>query len=267
MATVVTSFGRIGWHEYAFNFFETFDRHWPANVRLIAYREGAEVHRRARMRDLLALHDCHEFLTAHVDEPMANGRVRTACWRNKEGAAGYSFRTDAVKFCRKVFAVADAAERMAAIGGGVLAWIDADVITIADVPDGFIEGLLGDAHVAYLGRARTHSECGFLAFKIPEALPLIRRWVDLYRSDRVFHLHETHDSFVFDYVRERSPEVVCKSLTPDGMADEHHVWTVSPLNSYTDHLKGARKARGYSPERLAVEASRRNHMTTNETAK
>lgn len=247
MVTVVTSFGPSGWDSYARTFLDTFERHWPAEVRLIAYREANEWHRRAGMRNLLDLHDCSEFLRAHADEPMACGRVRTACWRNKEGAAGYSFRTDAVKFCRKVFAVADAAERM---GQGILVWIDADVVTTADVPKGFVEGLLGDAHVAYLGRARTHSECGFLAFKLPEALPLIRRWVELYRSDRVFYLHETHDSYVFDHVRERSPEVICKSLSPEGPDQPGHIWTVTPgLCDVTDHRKGPdRKALGYSPE-------------------
>lgn len=248
-ATVVTSFGRQGFHEYAFNFLESFDRYWPADVRLIAYREGDEQHRRARMRDLLTLHDCHEFLTAHQSDPMANGRVRTACWRNKEGAAGYSFRTDAVKFCRKVFAVSDAAERMVATcGGGVLAWIDADVRTTGPVPEGFIEGLLGDADVAYIGRAMTHSECGFLAFRLPEALPLIRLWVNYYRSDKVFDLHEWHDSFVFDRCREDAPEVNCRNLTPPEGMTVHHAWATTELCLYADHLKGQRKRIGYSPE-------------------
>lgn len=245
MLTVVTSFDERGWHEYGHHFVDSFAKHWPKSVDLVCYRKGGMTHGRAKMRDLMAVQPCIDFLHSHRDDPMANGRVRTAVWRNKEGAVGYSFRTDAVKFCHKVFAVADAAER---IGSGLLCWIDADVVTTSDVPEGFVESLIGDAHVAYLGRHPIHSECGFLAFKLPEALPLIRRWVGYYKTDAVFRLAEWHDSFVFDRCREESPDVNFRSLTPPGMAGVHHIWTVTPLAVCMDHCKGERKKLGFSPE-------------------
>ncbi len=245
--TVVSSFGKSGAAEYGYRFMDTFAKHWPKDVDLIIYREGQETHPRAKMRDLMTVPDCLEFITSHKDDPLANGRLRPdelspECWRNKDRAAGYSFRTDAVKFCRKVFAVADAAERMRS---GILVWIDADVVTLADVASDFIERMLGGQDVAYLGREGCHSECGFLAFRLPEALPLIRRWARFYKTDEVFFLHEWHDSMVFDVARGLTPEVACRDMTPGGTG---HTWVSSPLADVMDHLKGLRKQLGRSPE-------------------
>lgn len=247
--TVVTSFSRQGAHEYGYRFLDTFAKHWPKDVDLVVYREGQETHPRAKMRDLMALPDCLEFITSHKDDPLANGRLRPdeaspACWRNKDRREGYTFRTDAVKFCRKVFAVADAAERLRS---GILVWIDADVVHLDDVPVDFVEGLLAGKDAAYLGRVGCHSECGFLAFRLPDALPLIRRWARFYKTDEVFFLHEWHDSFVWDVARSLTPEVFCHDLTPGG-AGHVFVSDISPLKPYCDHLKGDRKALGYSPE-------------------
>lgn len=247
--TVVSSAGKSGFHEYGYRFMDTFAKHWPKDVDLVMYREGQETHPRARMRDLFDSLDCVQFLDGHKNNPIANGRLvegdaAPTCWKNKDVTKGYSFRTDAVKFCRKVFAIADAAERLRS---GLLVWIDADVVHLNDVPADFIERLLAGKDVAYLGRDNCHSECGFLAFRLPQALPLIRRWARFYTTDEVFLLSEWHDSFVFDECRRLTPEVSCRDMTPGG---RRHVWASekSPLRAYMDHCKGERKALGYSPE-------------------
>lgn len=247
MVTVVTSFGPIGAHEYGYRFLDSFARCWPADVKLIAYVEAGETHPRAETRDLLALADCTAFLERHRHIALHCGRLPTPAWKPKEVDLGYGFRTDAVKFCRKVFAVYDAAQRC---DDELLVWMDADVMSNRLVPTGFLEGLMGGADLAYLGRGGAHSECGFLGFRLPAALPVITAWRDAYDTDRVFELREWHDSFVFDVVRRADPAINARDLTPGGSG---HVWIGSPLGQAgIDHLKGDRKKLGYSPEMVAL---------------
>lgn len=246
MITVVTSYGHEGAALYGHRFVAQWWKHWPEKDRLVCYVESEVAEQpgsRIEMRNLLGVSACAAFLARHRGSAAAHGRKPQPVWRQKERDAGYSFRTDAYKFCRKVFAVRDAARF---IDDGVLAWLDADVVTTTPVPDDFVEDLLGSADVAYLGRGRAHSECGFLAFRLPAARPVIETWAALYATDGVFSLPEWHDSFVFDVARRACPDVECRDLTPGGSG---HVWCRSPLARYLDHLKGdERKRLGYSPE-------------------
>lgn len=248
MTAVVTSFGPAGWDSYAKRFLDSFDQHWPVHIELLAYREAAEEHPRAQMRNLLDLPECAAFLKRHAGMEAPAGRAPMPCWKSADIERGYGYRTDAVKFCRKVFALADAARYAIDVGHEILAWIDADVVTRQNVPRRLIETTLGPiAEVAFLGRPRTHSECGFMAFRLPNALPLIEALERMYAQDYVFDLPEWHDSFVFDYVRAQMPDLIQRDLTPGGSG---HVWIRSPLWPWLDHLKGDRKQLGYSPEGL-----------------
>lgn len=229
--TVVTSFSPSGYQIYGKKFLDTFERHWPWTVDLVAYVEDEQTHPRAEARSLWATEGCAEFLTRHDGDQSAHGNVCKPCWSKNDIRKGRSYRTDAMKFCRKPFAIRDAARR---IDDGILVWIDADVVTTAAIPPNFVERLLDHKECAYLGRTRTHSECGFLAFDLPKALPLIEDWTGAYQSDEVFEMKEQHDSYVFDVCRERG-KVRSTNITPNGRG---HVWFQSPLGQYMDHLKG-----------------------------
>lgn len=239
MTTVVTSWGPGGWVCYGQHFLRTFAQHWPANHRLVIYTESQRVfHTRPFVRDLNRVEPCKAFLQRHAAHPETWGRVPQPMWRNKEIEAGYSFRHDAYKFARKVFAIKDAADIAIANGETTLVWIDGDVVTFRDVPLDFIAGLLGKSDTAYLGREGTHSECGFLIFRLPEALPLINRWWSFYETDAFLGERETHDSYLFDRARHESPKVRQNSLTPGGWGS---VWERSPLAVYSTHMKGGLK--------------------------
>lgn len=252
MNSVITSFSRGGLHEYGFHFIESFDKYWPAEVDLILYAE----HQMARppsicgrtiaVRRLDELVSFQKFMQRFGSDPLHAGRVPTAVWKEKDRRDGYSFKNDAIKFCRKVFAVQHAADQDHQ--QGVMAWIDADVRHLKRTPRNFIESTLAGNAIAYLGRDGTYTECGFLAFDLPQALPIIRDWATMYALGEVFSLQEWHDSFVFDHVRRLHPEIAGTNLTPGGRA---HVWCDSPLAPFCDHLKGQRKKLGYSPEHVA----------------
>lgn len=248
--SVVTSFSPTGLHEYGYNFIESFDVFWPPEVSLIMYAEKpmprpqSRVGRKMIVRRLDDVQGFIDFNARWKHDNAANGRAPHPSWKQKYRDDGYSFRTDAMKFCRKVFAVHHAAHEQA---GGILTWIDADVKCLARTRPDFVPKLLDGDDIAYLGRERTHSECGFLAFHLPYAFPVIDAWEEFYRTDAVFKLDQWHDSHVFDIARDDHPEVRCNNLTPAGSG---HVWCQSPLVHALDHLKGERKELGYSPERL-----------------
>lgn len=245
--TVITSFGERGYEQYGRRFIETFDRYAGGEIDLLVYAEHNFPHNPEGRMEVRALFDvkvCADFIDCYAGNHRAAGREPTAAWKRKDRDAGYSFKTDAVKFCRKVFAVADAARRMQE--PGVLVWLDADVVSLERFSSEFFIDLLGDADVAYLGRDGVHSECGFLAFRLPIALSMIRVWEAYYESGRFLDQVEWHDSYLFDLARQSRPHVKYRNLTPGGRG---HVWVNSPLGRHFDHLKGERKAMGYSPER------------------
>ncbi len=248
--TIVTSFSERGYHEYGFRFLEGFSHHVPGEIDLIVYAEHRfPVPDRVTVRPLFGIDLAADFIDQFKDDPLACGREPTPVWKQRDRDAGYSFRTDAVKFCRKVFAISDAAQRM--LDGRpphLLVWMDADVITYQSVPADLFSDLLGDADAAYLGRDGAHSECGFLAFRLPIALPLIMSWEHFYKSGNFLRAREWHDSYLFDLAREEVPGLRYRNLTPGGHG---HVWFQSPLGQYFDHLKGKRKASGISAERMA----------------
>jgi hypothetical protein len=254
--TVVTSFSPAGYEQYGCRFLETFDRHAAGEIDLVVYAEAPVPHHPGgslEVRPLFGIDLAADFIDKFKDDKLASGREPTPAWKAKDRADGYSFKTDAVKFCRKVFAIADAADRIrrSRAGDEMLVWLDADVVTHARVPTKLFADILGNDDVAYLGRDGTHSECGFLAFRLPAALPLILQWQHFYESGTFLRAREWHDSFLFDRAREQVPGLRYHNLTPGGRG---HVWFQSPLAQCFDHCKGPdRKAAGFSKERMLRE--------------
>lgn len=248
---IASGFSPAGFEEYGRAMLRGFAAHWPADCRLTLYTEQdvelpAASRPAIRQRNLWRdVPRAASFRDRHHANPLAKGYGR-------DGAQEYNWRQDAMKWFRQVMIAHDAAARCCPAfpdSEQLFVWLDGDVMTHRDVPAGLVAELLGGADVAYLGRAPKHSEIGFLAFRLPAALPLLRLWCDLYASDRIFQLREWHSAFAFDHAREAvRPLVRSRDLTPGGRG---HVWHSSPLARYTDHLKGARKAAGRSPERIA----------------
>lgn len=217
----VTTFADAHWDTHARRCVESFDRHWQG-VRLMAYRDVQLEASSAWLRPFKA---CHAAL------PTTN------------------YRFDAVRFAHKVAAIELAYASGTAQG---LVWMDADCVTHADVDAAWLSGLLGNADFGYLRRSTMYSECGFMIFRRgPACGTLLRRLVDLYRTDALFQLAEWHDSFAIDHVRrqcEAAGEMTCVSLS-GGAENTKHPMVNGPLGARLDHLKGARKQFGRSHRR------------------
>lgn len=246
--TVITGFSPAGKIEYGDRFIETFCRYWPLDVRAHCYVESQGFPSgRINLRHLHLCDKIHLFLERHKDNPASQGREPNSRWKESAREAGYNFRFDAYKFCRQCVVPKHAAMFMR--DGEILCWLDADVVTFADVPSGFVESLLGDADLVHLGREPKHSEIGFWAVRLnPSTRKFLADFSDVFTSDEVFKLKEWHSAFVFDVCRYAFIAAGGKSrnLTPGGAG---HVWFQSPLARYMDHLKGSRKGRGASAER------------------
>lgn len=248
MTTVVTGWSPSGWESYGRRFAETFARFWPEDVALVSYVERDVTMPRGECRSLWDCAGAAVFFEEHRGDPVACGKKPTSRWSPKDRRNPYAWRFDTVKWFRQCLIPEHAGARLQ--DGEVLCWLDADVVTDKPIPRNFVESLLGESDLVYLGRKNTHSEIGFWAVRMgPLTRRLLMGMADAYRSGRVFSLPEWHSAFVFDVVRREMEAIGLRSrdMTPGRRG---HVWHDCILGEYTDHLKGEmRKRLGRSPER------------------
>lgn len=241
MTTIVTGWTGRGYDALGDQFIRSFFKYWPDGNSLMPFidRDGTDFNAYAGTRPRY-IDECEglaAFQARHANNPGANGRVGPERLREREKPAGYSFRFDAVKFATQLFIPEAAAKHLP--DGEIMAWLDADVVTTAQVPDRFIERIIGKADLTYFGRTPKHSEIGFWAVKLsPVTREFLTKLADVYRTDFIFKLAETHSAYVFDAMRKKFPELRQLDLTPGGRAN---VFPASPLGPYLRHLKGKRK--------------------------
>ena len=156
----------------------------------------------------------------------------------------YDFRLDAFRFSKKVFAI----QLVSRMVQGRLIWLDADTVTLKPIPMDFLLRMPPEGSaLAYLDRGnKYHSECGFVGYNLehPATREFITQFAGLYATDEVFKLKEWHDSWVFDWIRNKLR--VPSHKIPH--TNNGHPFVCSELGHYMDHLKGARKRTGVSPE-------------------
>ena len=157
--------------------------------------------------------------------------------QNEAASRPEYYRWQARRFAVKPFVWLDAAEKL---GSGVLTWLDGDTVTRRRIPDGFFVGLLEGADVAYLGRGPMHPETGYVGFRIPAALPLLRWCRDAYLTGAFRGLDGWTDCHVLRAALRAVP-VRATDLTSDRYVGNSHIWPVSPLAPYLTHFKGRKK--------------------------
>lgn len=243
---ICSGFNPANRNVYGLRFASSFRKHWPPSVECRIYVEQDTPELGDYGADLWACSGVRDFIEKYRGDPAAIGRrphglpasaPRRPRWRSHEWAADYSFRFDAVKFCRQLFIPEHASLDMD--DGSILAWLDGDVETLAPVPARLVENLVGVADGAYLGRVGKHSEIGFWAVRLNRnTREFLRGLADTYRTGEVFRLNEWHSAFVWDHVRTRSQRLRFTNLTPLGTGN---VFDVSALKNYMRHDKGKRK--------------------------
>lgn len=211
---------------YAETFVSTFLRYWPCSAWI--YYEGTRprIHSASlRYLDLLRDIEMRDFLEA------------AALKRPKRA----TYRFDAAKFCRKVFALTHAIP--ADLDWWI--WLDGDVETIAPITQEWLTKVMpADKAVSFLGRTQPHSETGWMAFNLGNqyARDMLFRMRETYTHQRVWDLPGWTDSDVFDHCLEAVPQELRLNLSTQ---KEGHVWPTSPLGEVMRHNKGPRKIEAY----------------------
>jgi hypothetical protein len=217
---VVTTLNKKLYKEYGHKFFETYN--WPFD--LIVYSE--DMMDIPNMKGLVVrssyeeIPELKEFVERNKDRPVA------------DTPQGYLH--DAVRFSYKVYAYCN------------------EIITSEDYD--WIEKHIHrqESFMTYLGRGDLYSECGFLYFnrRHENTFEFAVRMKEMYNTDTVYKLQESHDSFVWDYVRKQTEDIHgCKNYSI-GDGKPGHVQARSILGPVYDHIKGPkRKKLLRSPER------------------
>lgn len=227
----VTTCNAEQWAKYGRAMARTFCRYWPADVPLCVYAEGFEPGGDLPIR-VVDLDIAAPWLEPWKAE-------RTAAHRGMANGK-YTATLDAVRFSHKVAAIGAAARE----DTDVLIWMDADIVTHQPVTVGWLDSLFPrTADMAWLDRETKYPECGFLMFRLPNTIAVIDEIVSMYRSEDIFKLSETHDSYVIQQVVEaavRRGEIKMASLSGEARRCRHP-FVAGLLGSRMDHLKGTQR--------------------------
>lgn len=194
---VVTSFNQRYWDEIGKTTIGYLDINWPKHSNLLLYHELDKIPSlfSSRSEWINLYQSCPElpqFVEKWKDHPNANGQK--------------NFRTNAVKFVHKTFAIWDAARRQTS---GWLIWLDVDAFVHKPISNNFLETVCpADSMISFMGRPGKYSECGWIGFNLnhPETKDFLDKWENLYISGDFINLPETHDSWTFDYLRKSWPQ-------------------------------------------------------------
>jgi hypothetical protein len=247
--SVVTTFNKHLYENYASKMLLAFDKYWPKEVSIHAYYEDMEMPR-------------HNF-SSRVFFYNFNDQVKD--WYkfskkfffkelNKPDKSSYKY--SASRFAHKVYSIK---EQLKNNLSEYLIWLDCDVITIKNVNINFLRELtnkefylsyLGREHISYFGaeHVKFHSEASFLIFNTNNKFhkEFWKKISDMYDKGELFNLKEWHDSYVFDFVRANLETQDCKNFDISKLGlkktnDILNVFDNSVLGKYMIHFKGNRK--------------------------
>jgi len=221
---IVTTFSPAGYEQYGKRFIETYKEH--CSYPLVVYVEDDLKIDGVEVRNLFDVPGCSQFLELIKDYKPD------------------SYRNDVNKFCRKVFAMTDAASGF----DGVMTFLGADTVFLKDIPEEFFENLVGNSYLAYLGRKQLHSETDYITFNTRHSMNRLFMilFIRIYTSGAFQALKYSCDSDVFDFVRT---QLSAPAVNINKIGDENHPFVNSVLGEYMDHCKGPiRKKAGKSFE-------------------
>ena len=258
---VVTTFHSDGLEKYAQRMINTFCDNWPSEIVLHLYPENCNPvirdHNHVTLKRLEEVEELMAFKNTWQDVPKANGDVSADPVRSLRKDAGKGFKWHAVRFAHKVYAIFDCARTTDA---DILIWMDADTICHSPITIQDLYRMIpADSELCYLGRKGKYSECGLYAMNLrsPNVQAFLKEFQRVYdqAEQGIFQLAEWHDSFVFDAVRVKFPQM--KQLdwaahlhdirpTLGSSQGEGHPLINSEWGAWLDHLKGSRKKLGRS---------------------
>jgi hypothetical protein len=259
--SVVTTFHEAGLIEYGQRMINSFCENWPETVTLHIYPESCNPairnHSHVTLKRLEEIPELMTFKNRWRDVPKANGDVSADPVRSRRKDSGKGFKWHAVRFAHKVYAIFDCAKETNA---DFLVWMDADTICHSPITlQDLYRMIPADSELCYLGRKGKYSECGLYAMNLrsQNVQNFLKEFQRVYddAENGIFQLDEWHDSFVFDEVRKKFPQMRqldwaahLHDLRPSSgnSSGEGHPLINSEWGAWLDHLKGGRKKLGRS---------------------
>jgi hypothetical protein len=257
--SVVTTFHEEGLKKYGQRMINTFIENWPKEITLHIYPEACNPairdHNRVTLKRLEEVPELTVFKNQWRNVPKANGDVSDDPVRSKRKDAGKGFKWHAVRFAHKVYAIFDCARTTDA---DVLFWMDADTVCHSPIS---LETVMKfcplTQDIGYLGREGKYTECGLYSLNLrsENTQKFLKEFQHVYdqAENGIFLLDEWHDSFVFDAVKDKMPQLKLNNWSRGIVKGEGHPLINSEWGAYLDHLKGDRKISGRSlPKDLKV---------------
>lgn len=245
----VSGFSGAGYKEYGRKLISSFSQSNQNNYDFLVFHHDMKpfVHAKFRQKSQDDIPGLLEFIERNKANPMFDGTGYMSRWSDKERVKGYSYRFDAIKFCRMVYAMWYGAHYAHNKGYEYMVWLDGDTVIRQTIPDFIAQrSLPNNESYAYIGRGKKHTETGYLVFKVEDCLPILDLWKDIYDTDNFKNYKEWHSAFLFDRAREEFPEIKGYDLTP-GLRG--HAMAQCWVGEIFEHNKGdKRKRMGRSPE-------------------
>ena len=235
--TILTSFNQKYWDDVAKDNVRLVDQNWPKNQEIILYHQlenidNQDLSSRVIWKDLYQnCPDLVRFAEQWKDNPRANG----------VGEKKNAFRWNAIKFAHKTFAIWHAAKQQK---DGWLVWLDCDSFVFQKIDQPFLDLIFpNNKIVCYLGRKGKYSECGFMGFNLgrQETRKFLEDWENVYLSGEFIDLPETHDSWIFDYMKNKSESKDMFFKLNENAPTDKNPFTNSLLGTHMAHAKGGDK--------------------------
>ena len=239
---VVTTCHKEGFEVYGHRWIEG-RKHWPKGTEFWFYTEGYELPLTPEEQQAVETVGIYE--TPWIERRDVNDIQSLVEWKAKhKNYTPPDWQWDVVKYSNKVFAAIDALYDCKGIG----VWLDADCVTYADIPEGYVEGLLGDAYMGSFQRTGLYTETGMWVVNCDhkEHRNFLDTWRGMYLGERYKQLTQWHDCMTLD-AAIRIAGVPVVNLSGEFAKDAHPMARVE-LSKYIDHCKGPRKIKGMSPE-------------------
>ena len=258
---VVTTFHKEGYEKYGKTMIDSFSKYWPSDVKLVCYYENMEqpanIYKNVEFEDFNfhcgQLYEKFKELAApHEEKVLGPNGEDPRPHRKGPVTVGSRFLFEATRFSHKFYAIDH--HRRWFNKKRYLVWCDADVVATKDIPYSFLESLVEEGKLwSRVNRPDVYPECGFMIWDNEN------EWCDryfqlmqwLYNEGALFQLDEWHDSYVWWAAEQYVTKEANKSIGVDlGDGSRRHPFVTGVLGQYLDHLKGDRKDKGFSPERI-----------------
>ncbi len=227
----ITTFNNKLYNKYAHKFIDTYN--FPFD--LIVYSEEDMSFLKNKVKYNLTV------VNSTIIIPEMNDFIKKNTERNKIDVQNMKYKGDGIRFCYKVFCVTHAG--LLFTNYKYLIWLDSDIVFTNPLTDDIIEKEFINQNymMTYLGRLNIYSECGILFFNMnhPYILKYFEEMKNMYITNKIYTLKEWHDSYIWDYVREKFEKdynIINYSIS--GLCPELNVLDTTLLKNYIIHLKG-----------------------------